>query len=85
MHGAAIVDSDGPSRPRHVLDAAEINLGQILLGDTADPLSRGIVLIEQRPVVAAGDPGQRPLVVIDIVQVRADGQGAVIGMWPISK
>ena len=77
MHGATIVDGDRPGRSRHILHVAEINLGQILLGDTADPLSRGIVLIEQRPVVAAGDPGQRPLVVIDVVQVRADGQGAV--------
>ena len=63
-------------------DVVEPHLRQVAVVDGTDPLAVVAVEVEQVLVMAAGDHAHRPHLVVDIVQVDADGERRIVRMGP---
>ena len=60
----------------------QIDRGQILIGDDAAPRPVLIVMSKQRAILAPGYAKKRPMLWFDRVEVDAERDRAVVGVWP---
>jgi hypothetical protein len=82
MQRPAIVDGDRPGRTFEVVDLAHVDGGGILRLEAARPLALVIILIDDRPIVAAAQHAQRALLGRAVEHVGARRAGTVVGVRP---
>src|ERR1700722_8570474 len=61
---------------------AEVDLGVVRLPDRPAPRALVVAMHENRPAMAAGDAGQRPLLRRHVVEIDAERHRAVVGVRP---
>jgi hypothetical protein len=62
--------------------AVQVNLGVVRSADRAGPGALLVAMHEDRPLVAARDAGQRPLLRRHVIEIDAERHRAVIGVRP---
>ena len=73
MDQSTVVDRDRAGRAHQVIDGVERDTTELPLRDAADPVAIFIVLVVEVAFVAAGNYRQWPLVLVDVVEIGADG------------